>query len=158
MKKTMSVWGFALVLTGMASAPLSAQVGEMNFPEGTVQHVVLANDIQWKPCPPNLPQGCEIAVMEGNPKESGLFTIRFKITGEFIMPPHTHPKDERVTVLQGKAYVAFGKGATKEGAKEFGPGDYYVNARNAIHTVWAIPSTIIQITGIGPWEASFIDE
>ena len=42
--------------------------------------------------------------------------------------------------------------------EEFGPGDYYVNARNAIHTVWADSSTIIQLTGIGPWEANFIEE
>ena len=44
---------------------------------------------------------------------------------------------------------------SKEDATEFGPGDYYVNARNEIHTVWADSSTIIQITGIGPWEANF---
>ena len=99
-----------------------------------------------------------MAVLEGNPKGNDLFTVRFKVGGDFIMPPHTHPKDERVTILQGKAYVAFGKDATKQDAKAFGPGDYYVNARNAIHTVWADPETIIQITGIGPWEAHFIKE
>jgi quercetin dioxygenase-like cupin family protein len=133
-------------------------VGEMKFPEGSVQHVVYAEDIQWKPCPPNLPSGCEIAVLEGNPKEPDLFTLRFRISGAFAMPPHTHPKDERVTVLEGKAYVAFGKDGTRENAKEFGPGDYYVNARDAIHSVWADSSTVIQITGIGPWEAEFIEK
>ena len=142
----------------LTSAPLYAQVGEMIFPEGEVQHVVHAKDIQWQPCPPSLPKGCEMAVLEGNPKGNDLFTVRFKITGAFIMPPHTHPKDERVTVLQGKAYVAFGNDATREEATEFEPGDYYVNARNAIHTVWADSSTIIQITGIGPWEAHFIED
>jgi len=136
----------------------SAQVGEMQFPEGTVQHVVHAKDIEWKPCPPNLPDGCQMAVLEGSPQSSDLFTVRFKVNGEFVMPPHTHPKDERATILQGKAYVAFGKDATRESAKEFGPGDYYVNARNAIHSVWADSSTIIQVTGIGPWEAHFINE
>ena len=137
---------------------LSAQLGEMKFTDGAVQHVVLADKIQWKPCPPNLPGGCEMAILEGNPRNPDLFTLRFKVGSEFIMPAHTHPKDERVTVLQGKAYVAFGENATRDEAKEFGPGDYYVNARNAIHTVWADSSTIIQITGIGPWEADFIEE
>lgn len=46
-----------------------------------------------------------------------------------MIPEHTHTKDERATIIQGKAYVAFGKDATREEAKEFGPGDYYVNAR-----------------------------
>lgn len=152
----LSILILILIIMGCTQSP--APIGEMKFPEGTVQHVVHAKDIQWKPCPPNLPEGCEVAVLEGNPKSNDLFTVRFKISGEFIMPPHTHPKDERVTILQGKAYVAFGKGAIREKAKEFGPGDYYVNARNAIHSVWADSSTIIQITGIGPWEANFIEE
>ncbi|MCB9285401.1 MAG: cupin domain-containing protein [Lewinellaceae bacterium] len=133
-------------------------IGEMQFPEGIVQHVVYAENIQWGPCPPNLPGGCEIAVLEGSPKNSDLFTVRFRVGGGFVMPAHSHPRDERVTVLQGKVYVAFGKDGTLENAKEFGPGDYYVNARNAIHTVWADSSTIIQITGIGPWEVNFVEE
>ena len=158
MKQKIKIISLILSLIVSAYVNLWAQVGEMTFPEGKVQHVVLAKDIEWKPCPPNLPGGCEMAVLEGNPKGDDLFTVRFKISGEFIMPPHTHPKDERVTILQGKAYVAFGKNATKDDAKAFGPGDYYVNARNAVHSVWADPLTILQITGIGPWEANFVKE
>ena len=85
-----------------------------------------------------------------------MFTVRFRISGDFIMPPHTHPRDERVTILSGNAYVAFGEKADKSDATRFGPGDYYVNARDAVHSVWADPGTILQITGIGPWEANFI--
>jgi len=153
---TLSILLIVLIISGCIKT--SAPVGEMKFLDGSVQHVVHAKDIQWKPCPPNMPTGCEMEVMEGSPKSNDLFTIRFNVSGEFYIPPHTHPKDERVTVLQGKAYVAFGKDATKEGAKEFVPGDYYVNARNEIHSVWADSGTIIQITGIGPWEAHFIEE
>ncbi|WP_165499008.1 cupin domain-containing protein [Gramella sp. KN1008] len=135
-----------------------AQVGEMKFPEGSVQHVVLAEDIQWKPCPPNLPGGCEIVVLEGDPKSPDLFTIRFKVKEGFKMPSHTHPRDERVTVISGKVSVAFGREATHEEARQFGPGDYYVNSRDAVHTVWADSDCILQITGIGPWQAKFIEE
>lgn len=136
----------------------SAQIGDMEFPEGEVQHVVRANEIEWRQCPPNLPNGCEMAVLEGNPQGEDLFTVRFRISGEFIMPPHTHPKDERVTVLEGNAYVAFGRDATRKDATKFGPGDYYVNAKHAVHTVWADSPTIIQITGIGPWVAHFVEK
>ena len=135
----------------------ASPVGQMEFPEGILQHVVRADQVQWKPCPPNLPEGCEIAVLEGDPKNPDLFTVRFRVSGDFVMPPHTHPKDERATILQGKAYVAFGEDGTREGAEVFEPGDYYVNARGAIHSVWADSATIIQLTGIGPWEAHFID-
>lgn len=156
MKKTLNLLFLVVMLfiTGCVQSP----VGEMKFPEGVLQHVVHAEDIQWRPCPPNLPSGCEIAVLEGNPKSPDLFTVRFRLSREFVMPPHSHPKDERVTVLKGKMSVAFGMDGTRENAKQFGPGDYYVNARGAIHTVWADTVSIIQITGIGPWEARFVEK
>lgn len=141
------------LIVGCAQSP----VGEMKFPEGTVQHVVHAQDIQWNPCPPHLPTGCEIAVLEGNPQSPDLFSVRFRLSEGFVMPPHTHPNDERVTVIGGKVSVAFGLEGSRENAKQFGPGDYYVNARDAIHTVWADTTSIVQITGIGPWEADFVE-
>lgn len=156
MKKNSIFSILALMLFIMGCTP--SPVGEMKFPEGTVQHVVHAEDIQWKPTPPNLPPGSEIAVLEGNPQSPDLFTVRFRISEDFVMPPHSHPKDERVTVLKGKVSVAFGIDGTRENAKQFGPGDYYVNARGAIHTVWADTASIIQITGIGPWEAKFVED
>lgn len=134
------------------------QVGEVKFPDGTFQHVVRNDDLAWKPCPPNLPAGCEIVVLEGNPQAGDLFTVRFRLGEDFAMPPHTHPKEERVTVLKGEMSVAFGLGAVRENALTFAPGDYYMNARDAIHTVWANASSEIQITGIGPWEAHFVEE
>ena len=108
-----------LVLLATTFTTLHAQVGEMKFPEGSVQHVVLAGEMPWMPCPPNLPSGCEIAVLEGSPKSSDLFTVRFRMNTAIVMQPHTHPKDERVTILQGKAAVAFGKDARREDAREF---------------------------------------
>ena len=130
----------------------------MKFPEGKVQHVVRWENTPWKPCPPTLPSGCEMVVLEGDPKGADLFTVRFRISGKFMMPPHWHPKDERVTVLSGTAAVAFGANAERQDAKEFGAGDYYVNARNTVHTVWVEGPTILQITGIGPWKAVPVKE
>ena len=123
----------------------------MQFPEGEVQHVVRADSTPWQPCPPTLPPGCEMAVLEGNPQGEDLFTVRFLATDIFVMPPHWHPKEERVTIISGKAGVAFGDASSREEATWFGPGDYYVNARHAVHSVWIEGPTVLQITGIGPW-------
>jgi len=141
----------------LVSGCAPSRTGEFDFPEGTVQHAVFAEAIAWRPCPGNLPPGCELAVLEGNPGEPGLFTVRFRVAGNLLMPPHTHPRDERVTVLKGEVAVAFGPDATRDDARQFGPGDYYVNARGAIHTVWIGEETEIQITGLGPWEVNFIE-
>ena len=125
----------------------------MAFPEGELQHVVRSESTPWKPCPATLPPDCEMAVLEGNPQIADLFTVRFRVDERLVMPPHWHPKDERVTVLSGSVAVVFGADATRQEATEFGPGDYYVNARDAVHQVWIEGPTVIQITGIGPWKA-----
>ena len=143
----------ALFIAGCAQS----RVGKFDFAEGVVQHAVPSAEMPWKPCPPNLPSGCEIAVLEGDPRGPGLFTVRFRLSEDFVMPPHTHPEDERVTILKGQMAVAFGPDGERTKAREFGPGDYYVNARGAVHTVWASKSSEIQITGVGPWEADFVD-
>lgn len=149
--------GAPLVMILCISGCEQARVGDFAFPEGVVQHAVLSEEIVWRPCPPNLPSGCEIAVLEGNPQAPNLFTVRFRLTDDFVMPAHTHPGDERVTVLKGQLAVAFGIDGSREDARQFGPGDYYVNARGAVHTVWGDELSEIQITGIGPWEARFVE-
>jgi quercetin dioxygenase-like cupin family protein len=158
MKKQPNLRLLLTALSVLVFFPLQAQIGEMEFPEGSVQHVVLAGEIQWMPCPPNLPAGCRMAVLEGSPKNNDLFTVRFRVDDGMLMPPHTHPKDERVTILKGTAAVAFGENVTRKDAREFGPGDYYVNSRGAVHSVWLDPGTELQITGIGPWEVDYVEQ
>lgn len=138
--------------------PAGSLADDSMFPEGTVQHVVLDKEVAWRPCPPNLPAGCEIAVLEGNPQKPGMFTVRFRLSDTFVMPPHTHPKDERVTVLKGLVSVGFGLDGSREDARQFGPGDYYVNMQGAIHTVWGDELVELQVTGLGPWEAHFVEQ
>ena len=148
----------SLLFAALAAPNIAQEIGVMSFPEGAVQHVVRAADTPWGPCPATLPPGCELALLEGNLGSADLFTVRFRTTGDFHLAAHTHPKDERVTILEGTVAVAFGLGAQREEATEFGPGDYYVNARDAVHTVWLEGPTILQITGIGPWEANPVSD
>lgn len=157
MMTSLRLLNMALVVVLAGCAQPQDPVGEMSFPEGSVQHVVRAGEIQWKPTPPNLPPGSEMAVLEGDPRGNALFTVRFRTYTDMIVPAHSHPVNERVTVLQGRAAVAFGPDATRETGTEFGPGDYYVNAHGAVHTIWLDSATILQITGIGPWTLDFVD-
>ena len=147
-----------LVLFLLAGAGSSQEIGMMQFPEGEVQHVVRFESTPGAPCPPTLPAGCEMAVLDGDPQGEVLFTVRFRVNDTFVMPPHWHPKDERVTIITGKAAVAFGADSERQDATEFGAGDYYVNARHAVHVVWIEGPTVLQITGIGPWKAVPVQE
>ena len=145
-----------LVLLVGCGAPAVSDV-EVAFPEGQTQLVASADSIQWGPCPPTLPSECKMSVLEGDPREPMLFTVRFQTTGAFELKPHWHPRNERVTILEGKVGVGFGDVIDREAATWFGPGDYYVNAKEAHHYVLADGPAVLQITGIGPWKANFLD-
>jgi len=132
-------------------------IEEAAFAGGTQQRVSRADEIAWRPCPPTLPVGCEMAVLEGNPKQEMLFTVRFRIGSRFEMKPHWHPRNERVTILEGKVGVGFGDEIERENVTWFGPSDYYVNAHGAHHFVLADGPAVLQITGIGPWQANFLE-
>jgi quercetin dioxygenase-like cupin family protein len=92
-----------------------------------------------------------MAVLEGDPKSEQLFTIRVRTTEPFVLPPHTHPGNERVTVLEGALNVGFGDTVDKAESSRFETGDYYVNRAGAVHFVWSDEPMTIQLTGIGPW-------
>lgn len=98
-----------------------------------------------------------MAVLEGDPKREMLFTVRFRTGGTFEMKPHWHPRNERVTILEGKIGVGFGDVIERDDVTWFGPGDYYVNAQEAHHFVLADGPAVLQITGIGPWKAIFLE-
>jgi hypothetical protein len=98
-----------------------------------------------------------MAVLEGDPKQEMLFTVRFRTGSEFEMKPHWHPRNERVTILEGNVGVGFGDEIDRENVTWFGPGDYYVNANGAHHFVLADEPAVLQITGIGPWKANFLE-
>src|SRR5262245_60019369 len=57
--------------------------------------------LKWADAPPVLPGGAKVAVLEGDPAKEGPFVMRVKLPDGYRIPPHTHPKQERVTVISG---------------------------------------------------------
>src|SRR5881394_4106939 len=64
--------------------------------------------IKWQPGPPSLPKGAMMAVLEGDPTKAGPFVFRVKLPDGYRVPPHTHPKIERVTVIAGTFFIGQG--------------------------------------------------
>ena len=126
------------------------------MPAGTDQIAARATDIVWGPCPPALPAGCEMAVLEGDPRRETLFTVRFRTDTPFELRPHWHPRNERVTILQGRVGVGFGDEIDRAQVTWFGPGDYYVNAKGVHHFVLVDGPAVLQVTGIGPWGTNYL--
>jgi len=118
-------------------------------PAGTIQ--VHAKTLVWKETKPPLPVGSKIAVLEGDPKQSGMFTIRLQLPAGAKLAPHFHPVPERVTVISGEVRVGFGDKPSMLNTDRFVAGDFYVNPPAVHHFVFFPKTTVIQITGEGPW-------
>src|SRR5688500_19865787 len=70
--------------------------------------MVNATELKWGAAPPGLPSGAQIAVLEGDPGKAGAFAIRAMFPDGYKVPPHWHPTDERVVVLQGTLLLGMG--------------------------------------------------
>ena len=141
-----------LGLTGCVGKNYAA--GSGHAPKPAIQHPAAA--IVFRPGPPSMPKGVQMVVLEGDPKLEGLFTLRLKAPAGFALAPHTHPTDERVTVLEGSVSVGFGQATDRAAAKSFGPGSFYVNPANVAHFVFSEEGATLQITGEGPWQVDFL--
>src|SRR5438132_1257548 len=78
--------------------------------KGHDEHVFVTPEmLKWGPGPRSLPPGAQVAALSGDPAKEGLFTIRIKFPDGYKVPPHWHPVDENVTVLQGTFMMGTGE-------------------------------------------------
>ncbi len=115
--------------------------------------VARAGELNYRPCAAPLPEGCEIAVLEGNPGAPGPFTVRIRTDRPLLVEPHSHPAASRVTVLAGTLNVGFQDTVDKSASIAFEAGDYYVND-GAVHFVWSDAPVVLQMVGTGPWSST----
>ena len=143
---------FAVILLFNCSTLLTQEL-----PMGAIR--IFPENITWVDAPPSLPAGAKVFILEGNPQQEGIFTMRVKFPPYYKLPAHTHPKDERVTVLEGAVYVGFGNAMDTANAQKFTVGSYYLNPVNEAHYVFTGEEGVIfQVTGMGPWGLEYIDE
>jgi quercetin dioxygenase-like cupin family protein len=147
---------FALSFSAALCAPLLAQQPE-HAAKGAHANLYPPTDIPWKDGPPSLPPGAKIAVLEGDPSKEGMFVMRVKLPDGYHVPAHTHPKPERVTVLQGKFKLAMGENPKLAQAQLLPAGTYGVWPPGMIHAVWIEGETIVQFHGMGPWTINYVN-
>src|SRR5688572_17958291 len=105
------------LLIGACLIIFSIGLYSQEIPKGAIR--VFPDQIQWGEAPPSLPPGAKISIFEGNPLQDGIFTMRVKFPPYYKLPAHWHPKDERVTVIEGAVYVGFGETMDTTAAQRF---------------------------------------
>jgi quercetin dioxygenase-like cupin family protein len=113
--------------------------------------------VEWKPGPAAIPAGAKMAVLEGDPTKEGPFVVRFQFPDGYHIPPHTHPKTERVTVLSGNLYLATGETLDRDSARKLPAGSFGYWPAGMKHAAWSEGETVIQLHGIGPWQINYVN-
>jgi hypothetical protein len=98
-----------------------------------------------------------IAILEGNPNKEGPFVFRLKIPDGYRVPPHTHPKMERVTVISGTFNIGMGEEFNQDATMPMPAGTYGYWQPGMAHFVWAKGDTVLQFHGTGPWSIKYIN-
>jgi quercetin dioxygenase-like cupin family protein len=111
---------------------------------------VMPDQVKWGSAP-GLPADWQIAVLMGDPAKAGAYVQRVKLPPNAMIPPHTHPDDENITVVSGSFGIGEGEVADRAKGRVLPAGSFYHLPANMAHFAWAGPEgAIIQIHGVGP--------
>lgn len=139
----------AILLSTVFAASASAHDG--------AHMAVAAEEVAFKPGPASLPPGAEIAVLHGDPSKEGQFVFRLKFPAGYEIPPHTHPKEEHVTVISGGFGMSTGETFDSGAAPLLPAGGFVRIPVGAAHFAWTEAPTVVQINGIGPWGIEYLN-
>jgi quercetin dioxygenase-like cupin family protein len=116
-----------------------------------------ATPIIWGPAPPIFPPGAQFAVVEGDPGAAGeIFTVRLRFPNGYVLPPHTHPADEYVTVLQGTFLAGMGEDFSRAALIAYKEDDFATMPGNMAHFAAIRGTTEVQVHGMGPFALTYV--
>jgi hypothetical protein len=114
-------------------------------------------EIRWQDGPRSPPPGAKRAVPEGDPTMEGSSTIRLKLTSACRLPPHTHPKTERLTVISGTFRLGMGEKSDAKVLRTIPAGSYGFWPAGMRQFVQVEGQAVVQLHGIGPWQIVYVN-
>ena len=143
---------------GVTLAFALALAGSADSPPNPSPVLVAPDEIEWVPISPKLPPGGLVSVLSGDPSVPGEpYVFRAKLPDGYSVPPHWHPSDENVTVIQGLFTLGFGERFDEEALREYPVGSYVTLPKDVPHFNRMKGETILQFHGIGPYDIVYVD-
>ena len=145
MTSTMRVLGCCAMfytLTGM---------GQSAEPTHQLAHTA---DLKWTPSF----MGCEHADVSGDPSAEGKpFVLRIRCPDCAKVPPHWHPTDENMTVLQGTFMIGTGESFDTSKLTPMDVGSFIFMPRTMRHFALCRGETVLQVHEIGPFKINWLN-
>ncbi|HEX7978152.1 MAG TPA: cupin domain-containing protein [Gemmatimonadaceae bacterium] len=121
------------------------------------QHAEKAAKLSWGPAPPFLPAGAKFAIVSGDPSKSGPYEVELSLPNGYLIPPHTHPTPETVTVKSGHFVYGMGDKVNAKTEKTMNPGQSGTLPINTAHYAHAKGPTVIAVSGNGPFAMNYVN-
>jgi mannose-6-phosphate isomerase-like protein (cupin superfamily) len=114
------------------------------------------DEIKWGEAPPDLPKGAQLAVLHGDPSKKGPFTVRFKMPDGYKIAPHWHSQDEALTTVSGTLKLHMGD-TMDSPSHDLTAGAFHYLPGKMHHSAEAKDETIVQISGMGPFDIHYLN-
>jgi len=121
---------------------LIASVAGLGQSTETRQHRIIPIRPMWQ----------DVEVLYGDPDAVGQpFVMRIRELPGGVIPPHKHPVDEHITVLQGTLYFGVGEKFDRAAMKELKAGGYAFIPKGSTMFGYTPEAAIVQVHGVGPF-------
>jgi quercetin dioxygenase-like cupin family protein len=101
---------------------------------------------------PLRPMTGDVELLYGDPDVAGQpFVMRIHELPGARVPPHSHPVDEHITVVQGTWYFAVGSDVRQESLQELKAGSYAFAPKGSTMSGYSPDGAIVQVHGVGPF-------
>jgi quercetin dioxygenase-like cupin family protein len=115
------------------------------------------SDLQWSEGPSMLPPGAQMTLLEGDPAKEGYFAARLKLPAGYVIPPHFHPKEERLTIIEGTFELGMGDKTDESKYQSWPAGSYVSMSAGMHHFARAKTDVIVQLATLGPWGITYLN-
>ncbi|HEX6083275.1 MAG TPA: cupin domain-containing protein [Thermoanaerobaculia bacterium] len=94
----------------------------------------------------------DVEVLFGDPEVPGQpFVMRIRELPGGIIPPHRHPVDEHITVVQGSLWFGIGENADMAHAQKLEAGSYAFIPKGSTMFGFTPEAAVVQVHGVGPF-------
>jgi hypothetical protein len=101
---------------------------------------------------PIRPMSQDVEILYGDPEAVGQpFVMRIRELPGGVIPPHKHPVDEHITVVQGSLYFGVGDKFDRAALKELKAGSYVFIPKGMTMFGYTPEAAIVQVHGVGPF-------